>query len=241
MSNVVEITADEESAEEMEEEEEDEEGVSSSSSSSSLTQTSTQPMAINNRHNEIKSHSGVPASSPPRRTTTAPQPHGTSAYTGNHSHQENSPTVKQHHNSHSNHSSHSATTPVVNTTHHDHHQKPQEKEHRQETSPTKDGETKQYSTTYGYQEEVFPENKKYPPILPPHLRYTPLNSSKKFHHDPGLLPIPLHVTVNHAYFAERDNMNKVGVTQRYKDKFCTVVLYKPKHTELKKCQNYSTN
>jgi len=240
LSNVVEITADEESAEEMEEEEEDEEGVSSSSSSSSLTQTSTQPMAINNRHNEIKSHSGVPASSPPRRTTTAPQPHGTSAYTGNHSHQENSPTVKQHHSSHSNHSTHSAT-PVVNTTHHDHHQKPQEKEHRQETSPTKDGEPKQYSTTYGYQEEVFPENKKYPPILPPHLRYTPLNSSKKFHHDPGLLPIPLHVTVNHAYFAERDNMNKVGVTQRYKDKFCTVVLYKPKHTELKKCQNYSTN
>ena len=225
LSNVVEITADEES-EEAEEEEEDDEDMSSSSS---LHHHTSQPIGISNRH-DIKSV--VPASSPPRRVTNVsaqPTPYGVTAFqqpvhtTSHHVDIHQSPTVKQHHHS-------PPQSPVKN-----------EKPEKGDTSPTKDGDTKQYSTTYGYQEEIFPENKKNPPILPPHLRYTPLNSSKRFHHNPGLLPIPLHVTVNHAYFSERDNMNKVGVTQRYKDKFCTVVLYKPKHTELKKYHNATTN
>jgi len=60
------------------------------------------------------------------------------------------------------------------------------------------------------------------------LRYTVLNSTRKSVHDPALLPVPLHVTVNHAYFSDRESMNVIGVTQRYRDKFSTAVLYKPK-------------
>ncbi|KAG2386936.1 hypothetical protein C9374_001971 [Naegleria lovaniensis] len=246
LSNVVDITADEESEEAEEEEEEDEDDdISSSSSSSHHHHTTSAPIGIGKAHDNIsavKSHAtGVPASSPPRRAnTSAPNPYGVSTYQSSHTqshqtspthhhidtHHHQSPTVKQHH---------SPPTSPQHNSRNDH------KHEKGDTSPTKEGESKQYSNTYGYQEEIFPENKKNPPILPPHLRYTPLNSSKKFHHNPGLLPIPLHVTVNHAYFSERDNMNKVGVTQRYKDKFTTVVLYKPKHTELKKYQNITTN
>ena len=233
LSNVVEITADEES-EEVEEEEEDEEDVSSNSSSSSNHHhTTSSPIVIggNNRQHEIKSHVGVPASSPPRRATTSvPQPVGVGAYGGQ---------QQPHHQSHT--SPTHEVSPTVKQPHHQPHTTTAHHTKENEKTEAKDGEAKQYSNVYGYQEEIFPENKKNPPILPPHLRYTPLNSSKRFHYDPGLLPIPLHVTVNHAYFAERDNMNKVGVTQRYKDKFCTVVLYKPKHTELKKYQNIVTN
>ncbi|KAL0479907.1 AMPK-b [Acrasis kona] len=84
---------------------------------------------------------------------------------------------------------------------------------------------------YGYLEQHFAENKKSPPTLPPHLRYTPLNASKMYPHDPCLLPVPLHVTVNHTYFSERETMNVIGITQRYKDKFSTAVLYKPKKSK----------
>lgn len=77
-------------------------------------------------------------------------------------------------------------------------------------------------------EHFFEEDKKNPPLLPPHLRYTVLNTTRKSIYDPALLPVPLHVTVNHAYFSDREAMNVIGVTQRYKDKFSTAVLYKPK-------------
>jgi hypothetical protein len=94
----------------------------------------------------------------------------------------------------------------------------------------KQGDTSPRGTTepYGYTEQQFAENKKSPPTLPPHLRYTPLNSSKMYAHDPALLPVPLHVTVNHTYFSERETMNVIGITQRYREKFSTAVLYKPK-------------
>jgi hypothetical protein len=47
-------------------------------------------------------------------------------------------------------------------------------------------------------------------------------------YDPTILPIPLVVTLNHTYFSERKNINMIGISSRYKEKFCTIILYKPK-------------
>lgn len=80
---------------------------------------------------------------------------------------------------------------------------------------------------YGQIETVFVENKKAPPLLPPHLRYTPLNSATRSGYDPSILPVPLHVTVNHVYFASQGNVTMVGISQRYRDKFSTIVMYRP--------------
>lgn len=101
---------------------------------------------------------------------------------------------------------------------------------------------------YGHEEVLFEETRKYPPLCPPHLRFSPLNSSpqKRFFcntssvntnprnskvflpsGDPCVLPTPLHVTVNHVYFQRRDGYSLMGTTCRYKSKYCTVVFYKP--------------
>mmetsp|Transcript_142284 Transcript_142284/g.248088 ORF Transcript_142284/g.248088 Transcript_142284/m.248088 type:complete len:269 (-) Transcript_142284:176-982(-) len=96
---------------------------------------------------------------------------------------------------------------------------------------------------YGQEEAVFEETRKFPPLCPPHLRYTPLNSSPQKRYfgdapsgtpsayrpsgDPCVLPMPLHVTVNHVYFQRRDGYSLMGTTCRYKSKYCTVVFYKP--------------
>lgn len=84
------------------------------------------------------------------------------------------------------------------------------------------------SDEYGQIEMVFVENKKSPPLLPPHLRYTPLNSSTQTEYDPSILPVPLHVTVNHVYFASEDSVSMIGISQRYRDKFATIVMYRPR-------------
>jgi hypothetical protein len=97
---------------------------------------------------------------------------------------------------------------------------------------------------YGQEEVVFEETRKFPPLCPPHLRYTPLNSSPQKRSfgeatasagvlpfrpsgDPCVLPMPLHVTVNHVYFQRREGYSLMGTTSRYKAKYCTVVFYKP--------------
>jgi 5'-AMP-activated protein kinase regulatory beta subunit len=82
---------------------------------------------------------------------------------------------------------------------------------------------------YAHEHHRFEVSKKYPPHLPPHLRYTPLNCDP---HpvDPVLLPMPQHVTLNHCYFSvvgEQADVLAMGVTHRYRHKFSTVVLYKP--------------
>lgn len=47
--------------------------------------------------------------------------------------------------------------------------------------------------------------------------------------DPTLLPLPHHVMLNHLYSVTRKEEKTVilGITQRYKSKFVTTVLYKP--------------
>jgi hypothetical protein len=82
---------------------------------------------------------------------------------------------------------------------------------------------------FGQIEHIFTENKKNPPTVPPHLRYTPLNGTASVHdHDPSVVPVPLMVTLNHSYFTFSSNLEGIGITSRFREKYSTVVLYKPK-------------
>mmetsp|Transcript_1444 Transcript_1444/g.1912 ORF Transcript_1444/g.1912 Transcript_1444/m.1912 type:complete len:288 (-) Transcript_1444:80-943(-) len=68
-----------------------------------------------------------------------------------------------------------------------------------------------------------------PPGLPPYLLKALLNTEPPLDKDPTLLPLPHHVMLNHLYSLPRDQDEVVilGVTQRYRSKFITTVLYKP--------------
>jgi len=95
---------------------------------------------------------------------------------------------------------------------------------------------------WGQEAVTFEETRKLPPILPPHLRYTPLNTPPTQYRcgddgsvtpvagplalDPEHLPMPLSATINHVYFQRRDDHVVVGVTTRFKNKFTSVVLYR---------------
>lgn len=69
-----------------------------------------------------------------------------------------------------------------------------------------------------------------PPALPPHLQLTLLNVPPAMD-VAASLPRPQHVVLNHLYCrrsAESVNAMVVGTTHRYKSKYVTVVMYKPK-------------
>lgn len=69
------------------------------------------------------------------------------------------------------------------------------------------------------------EYTKEPPALPPHLRHIILNKPPP---TPDLLslPVPQHVALNHLYCtAIKDNIMVLGATQRYRDKYVTIVFY----------------
>ena len=69
------------------------------------------------------------------------------------------------------------------------------------------------------------EYTKEPPALPPHLRHIILNKPPPA---PDLLslPVPQHVALNHLYCtAIKDNIMVLGATQRYRDKYVTIVFY----------------
>ena len=69
------------------------------------------------------------------------------------------------------------------------------------------------------------EYTKEPPSLPPHLRHIILNKSTPSM-DPLALPNPQAVSLNHLYCtAIKDGMMVLGATQRYREKFFTVVFY----------------
>lgn len=64
-----------------------------------------------------------------------------------------------------------------------------------------------------------------PPALPPHLRHIILNKPSPTI-DPQALPTPQYVSLNHLYCtAIKDGLMVLGATQRYKEKFFTVVFY----------------
>jgi len=70
---------------------------------------------------------------------------------------------------------------------------------------------------------------KEPPSLPPHLRHiilnTPLNNECM---TAKSMQTPQQVTLNHLYCsAIKENLMVLGVTQRYREKFCTIVFYSP--------------
>ncbi|KAK7195857.1 SNF1-related protein kinase regulatory subunit beta [Novymonas esmeraldas] len=98
---------------------------------------------------------------------------------------------------------------------------------------------------WGQEPIMFEESRKYPPIVPLHLRYTPLNTpptlvrcsrdgrlavmDRSLEHTsrmpPEHLPLPLSVTINHVYFQRREDHAVMGVTTRYCNKYTTVVYY----------------
>ncbi|EPY28368.1 5'-AMP-activated protein kinase, regulatory beta subunit [Strigomonas culicis] len=108
-----------------------------------------------------------------------------------------------------------------------------------------DDDTMDDGKGWGQEETMFEESRKYPPIVPLHLRYTPLNTPPTLvrcgpdgrlsvmestgdftrHMAAEHLPLPLSVTINHVYFQRRENHAVMGVTTRYCNKFTTVVYY----------------
>lgn len=107
--------------------------------------------------------------------------------------------------------------------------------------------TAQYddSTGWGQVPHQFEESRKFPAILPLHLRYTPLNAPPTQFRcdadgvvspvgaindgapaDRDALPLPLSVTINHVYFQKRDDHTVMGTTLRYRNKFVSIVYYK---------------
>lgn len=66
---------------------------------------------------------------------------------------------------------------------------------------------------------------KEPPSLPPHLRLIILNKLPPSA-DPLSLPEPQHVSLNHLYCtAIKDGIMVLGATQRYRQKYVTIVFY----------------
>eukprot|EP01028_Stygiella_incarcerata_P005224 TRINITY_DN2221_c0_g1_i1.p1 TRINITY_DN2221_c0_g1~~TRINITY_DN2221_c0_g1_i1.p1 ORF type:complete len:263 (-),score=68.01 TRINITY_DN2221_c0_g1_i1:195-983(-) len=97
----------------------------------------------------------------------------------------------------------------------------QSKQFSQATVPAVD----ETGEEYGQIRKRFEINRKNPAILPPHLRYTPLN--QQMHIDPSLLPLPQHVVLNHTFTRIEGDVFALGLTHRFKNKFSTIVLYKP--------------
>ena len=95
---------------------------------------------------------------------------------------------------------------------------------------------------WGQEIVIHQENRKLPPILPPHLRYTPLSApptqyrvdasgklcpvSDSLALDPEHLPMPMSVSINHTYFQRREDHVVIGVTNRYRNKFTSIVYYR---------------
>lgn len=68
---------------------------------------------------------------------------------------------------------------------------------------------------------------KFPLELPAHLERALLNS-QPIADDPGMLPLPHHVMLNHIYARPSSHQTVIlGLTIRYKENFVTVVYYKP--------------
>ncbi|XP_030961460.1 SNF1-related protein kinase regulatory subunit beta-3 [Quercus robur] len=70
-----------------------------------------------------------------------------------------------------------------------------------------------------------------PPVVPTHLQNT-LLSYPASRDAAGTIPLPQNVILNHLYIENREAPRSVvalGFTHRFRQKFVTVVLYKPVH------------
>uniref|UniRef100_A0A2N9GNW1 Association with the SNF1 complex (ASC) domain-containing protein n=1 Tax=Fagus sylvatica TaxID=28930 RepID=A0A2N9GNW1_FAGSY len=81
---------------------------------------------------------------------------------------------------------------------------------------------------------VYPGNEdeaRDPPLVPTHLQNTLLNYPAS-RDTSGTVPLPQNVILNHLYIENREAPRSVvalGFTHRFRQKFVTVVLYKPVH------------
>lgn len=68
-----------------------------------------------------------------------------------------------------------------------------------------------------------------PPILPPHLLNNLLNKEFSVANDPVHLPEPSsHVMLNHLYAQSiKDNILVMASTTRFRQKYVTIVYYRP--------------
>eukprot|EP00756_Hemistasia_phaeocysticola_P043901 Hpha_TRINITY_DN17482_c0_g1::TRINITY_DN17482_c0_g1_i1::g.85743::m.85743/K07199/PRKAB; 5'-AMP-activated protein kinase, regulatory beta subunit len=86
--------------------------------------------------------------------------------------------------------------------------------------------------TYARERKKFDETRKFPPLFPPHLRFTPLNAPisqgrvQEAVVATQSLPQPYLPTINHLYFQAREGYSVVGTTHRHEQKYSTVVYYK---------------
>lgn len=90
------------------------------------------------------------------------------------------------------------------------------------------GKSKEQKIAYEEFSQVIPDIDEYtkePLPLPPHLRHIILNKHVPSE-NPLALPVPQLVSLNHLYCtAIKDELIVLGSTQRYKEKFFTVVFY----------------
>mmetsp|Transcript_35251 Transcript_35251/g.78447 ORF Transcript_35251/g.78447 Transcript_35251/m.78447 type:complete len:269 (-) Transcript_35251:625-1431(-) len=84
-------------------------------------------------------------------------------------------------------------------------------------------------SSYNNPTPVAEDYAKEPPMMPPHLQLTLLNVPPALDAQ-AVLPRPQHVILNHVYCQRGQNVNAlvVGTTHRYKSKYITTVIYKPK-------------
>jgi 5'-AMP-activated protein kinase beta subunit, interaction domain len=82
------------------------------------------------------------------------------------------------------------------------------------------------STLYSALSPSLPSFPSFPPSLPSFPPFPPSLPQPTPTTDPMALPVPQHVSLNHLYCtAIKDGMMVLGATQRYKEKFFTVVFY----------------
>ncbi|KXZ46979.1 hypothetical protein GPECTOR_39g473 [Gonium pectorale] len=84
-------------------------------------------------------------------------------------------------------------------------------------------------SSYNCPNPVADDYAKEPPVMPPHLQLTLLNVPPALDAH-AALPRPQHVILNHVYCQRGQNVQAlvIGTTTRYKSKYITTVMYKPK-------------
>ncbi|GLI62271.1 hypothetical protein VaNZ11_004878 [Volvox africanus] len=84
-------------------------------------------------------------------------------------------------------------------------------------------------SSYNCPTPVADDYAKEPPVMPAHLQLTLLNVPPALDAQ-AVLPRPQHVILNHVYCQRGQNVQAlvIGTTTRYKSKYITTVMYKPK-------------
>merc|ERR1712216_2419 len=100
-------------------------------------------------------------------------------------------------------------------------QPPQSKEVADAESPVVE-EAAQYGTTIETNDDLAKD----PPLLPPQLQISLMNAPMDAI-DPGVMPVPQHVVLNHLHCSMRDGILAMASAHRYQKKYVTTVMFKP--------------